>query len=152
MQRLQHFGCTNAFTRVSQCIYSFSHFWAISSTYHQSSLRQNSPSLPRRHPPSYAKVSRKLISCPPPLARHESSDTNYSYLLGSGGTLMFDITIVAQSFIYRPKPFTRGRRISRTVNEEEAGLLSAGATGAEDPTTPSRRRLPTNDSDRVADS
>ncbi|THH33944.1 hypothetical protein EUX98_g201 [Antrodiella citrinella] len=65
------------------------------------------------------------------------------YLLGSGGTLMFDVTIVAQSFIYRPKAHLRGRRSSRTVNEEEAGLLSADATGAEDPITPSRRRLPT---------
>ena len=58
---------------------------------------------------------------------------------------MFDVTIVTQSFIYRPKAHTRGRRASRTVNEEEAGLLSADATGAlsEDPITPSRRRLPT---------
>ncbi|KIP08760.1 hypothetical protein PHLGIDRAFT_126828 [Phlebiopsis gigantea 11061_1 CR5-6] len=65
------------------------------------------------------------------------------YLLGSGGTLMFDITIVTQSFLYRPKA-VRGRRLSRTVNEEEEGLLSAGATGAEDPLTPSRRRMPTS--------
>ncbi|KAI0082619.1 hypothetical protein K474DRAFT_1654730 [Panus rudis PR-1116 ss-1] len=73
------------------------------------------------------------------------------YLLGSGGTLMFDVTIVAQSFIYRPKSHNRGRRKSRTVNEEEAGLLSAGATGAEDPvSTPSRRRLPILSSDALA--
>ncbi|TCD63614.1 hypothetical protein EIP91_005165 [Steccherinum ochraceum] len=52
------------------------------------------------------------------------------YLLGSGGTLMFDVTIVTQSFIYRPKAHLRGRLSSR--NEEEAGLLSADATGAED--------------------
>lgn len=64
---------------------------------------------------------------------------------------MFDVTIVAQSFIYRPKAFSRGRRISRTLDQEEAGLLSAGATGA-DPTTPSRRRLPTNESDTVVNS
>jgi len=61
------------------------------------------------------------------------------YLLGSGGTLMFDVTIVTQSFLYRPKVHGRGRRASR-VNEEEEGLLSAGATGALDPGTPSRRR------------
>jgi len=64
------------------------------------------------------------------------------YLLGSGGTLMFDVTIVVQSFLYRPETNLRGRRLSRSLSEEE-GLLSAGATGAEDPLTPSRRRLPT---------
>lgn len=60
---------------------------------------------------------------------------------------MFDVTIVTQSFIYRPKSHLRGRKSSRTVNEEEAGLLSAGATGAEDPSTPSRRRIPLCESD-----
>ncbi|KIY72219.1 hypothetical protein CYLTODRAFT_418197 [Cylindrobasidium torrendii FP15055 ss-10] len=39
------------------------------------------------------------------------------YLLGSGGTLIFDITIVAQSFIYRPK------HLRRASMEEEARLL-----------------------------
>lgn len=67
----------------------------------------------------------------------------FRYLLGSGGTLMFDVTIVTQSFLYRPKPHMRGRRLSTTINEEEEALLSAGATGADDPLTPSRRRLPT---------
>ncbi|KAH9843067.1 PQ loop repeat-domain-containing protein [Rhodofomes roseus] len=61
------------------------------------------------------------------------------YLLGSGGTLVFDITIVAQSLIYRQKTY-RGRRSSRSLAAEEEGLLSAGATGTEDVTTPSRRR------------
>ncbi len=61
------------------------------------------------------------------------------YILGSGGTLMFDITIVTQSFLYRPKAHLRGRRASRTFEEEE-GLLGAGATGSDDPITPSRRR------------
>ncbi|GLB34871.1 putative repeated motif containing protein [Lyophyllum shimeji] len=45
------------------------------------------------------------------------------YLLGSAGTLIFDITIVAQSFVYRP----RHRRHSTLYNsrvEEEAGLLT----------------------------
>ena len=48
------------------------------------------------------------------------------YLLGSGGTLMFDITIVSQSFIYRPRAHRgRGRSVrARTINEEETGLLS----------------------------
>lgn len=57
---------------------------------------------------------------------------------------MFDITIVTQSFLYRPKAHLRGRHLSR-AHEEEEGLLSADATGAEDPSTPSRRRLPTGD-------
>lgn len=61
---------------------------------------------------------------------------------------MFDVTIVIQSFLYRPKPM-RGRRGSRTIVEEEEGLLSAGATGAEDPFTPSRRRMPITPSDGV---
>ncbi|KAF7969899.1 hypothetical protein HWV62_25635 [Athelia sp. TMB] len=55
------------------------------------------------------------------------------YLLGSGGTLMFDVTIVCQSFVYRAKPKHRGR--GRTAREEEAGLLSEDAVTA--PETPS---------------
>ncbi|TFK30013.1 hypothetical protein FA15DRAFT_581170 [Coprinopsis marcescibilis] len=50
------------------------------------------------------------------------------YLLGSGGTLMFDITIVIQSHLYRPKPKRHQSLHSRlSVSEEEAGLLSADA-------------------------
>jgi len=48
------------------------------------------------------------------------------YLLGSAGTLMFDITIVAQSFIYRPKP----RRLSilhSGRHEEGSALLGSDA-------------------------
>lgn len=56
---------------------------------------------------------------------------------------MFDVTIVTQSFLYRSKPHARGKRLSMTINEEEEALLSAGATGAEDSLTPSRRRMPT---------
>ncbi|KAI0685158.1 PQ loop repeat-domain-containing protein [Cytidiella melzeri] len=81
------------------------------------------------------------------LPEHEASAflrESIPYLLGSAGTLMFDVTIVTQSFFYRPKPHMRGRHLSR-AREEEEGLLSAGATGAEDPSTPSRRRLPTGD-------
>ncbi|KAI0362104.1 hypothetical protein OH77DRAFT_1416318 [Trametes cingulata] len=62
------------------------------------------------------------------------------YLLGSGGTLMFDVTIVAQSLLYRPKAFARGRRTSRSYNEEEAGLLDAARSGAEGSPVTSRRR------------
>ncbi|KAL7283393.1 hypothetical protein ACG7TL_002823 [Trametes sanguinea] len=64
-----------------------------------------------------------------------------SYLLGSGGTLMFDVTIVAQSLIYRPKALIRGRRTSRSYSEEEAGLLDAsrGTSGAGTSPVASRR-------------
>ncbi|KAI0302134.1 PQ loop repeat-domain-containing protein [Russula brevipes] len=63
------------------------------------------------------------------------------YLLGSGGTLMFDVAIVTQSFIYRPPSRTRASRsFSREVTvAEEEGLLRAD--DAEEPYTP-RRRLP----------
>lgn len=44
------------------------------------------------------------------------------YLLGSAGTLMFDITIVAQSFIYRSRPRRASTIPSRL--EEETGLLT----------------------------
>jgi hypothetical protein len=53
------------------------------------------------------------------------------YLLGSGGTLMFDVTIVCQSLLYRKRaPLRpRGRRATaaRALDEEEAGLLDAEA-------------------------
>lgn len=55
---------------------------------------------------------------------------------------MFDVTIVTQSFLYRGKPRARGRTFTRAIAEEEEALLSAGATGAEDSITPSRRRFP----------
>lgn len=38
---------------------------------------------------------------------------------------MFDITIVGQSFCYRPRP---RRHLSRALDEEEAGLLSGSDT------------------------
>ncbi|KAF8911005.1 PQ loop repeat-domain-containing protein [Gymnopilus junonius] len=67
---------------------------------------------------------------PPP----ESTDyirESIPYLLGSVGTLLFDITIVSQSFCYRH----RHRRHStlshaRALDEEEAGLLSGDALSA----------------------
>ena len=72
------------------------------------------------------------------------------YLLGSGGTLMFDITIVSQSFIYRPRSHRgRGRSIrARTLNEEETGLLT-GDTLAQPPLSSSgvsQHGLTTNES------
>lgn len=68
------------------------------------------------------------------------------YLLGSGGTLMFDVTIVSQFALYRRKasPRERGRRtsVSRHIAEEE-GLL--GEDVEEGTTTPQRRRHPVED-------
>ncbi|KAI0306481.1 PQ loop repeat-domain-containing protein [Multifurca ochricompacta] len=69
------------------------------------------------------------------------------YLLGSGGTLMFDVTIVTQSFIYRPRPPARGRRTSlqeATAAEEESLMR---ADDVEEVYTP-RRRLPVTAEER----
>ncbi|KAF8636680.1 hypothetical protein AX17_003486 [Amanita inopinata Kibby_2008] len=59
----------------------------------------------------------------PPLST-EFIRESIPYLLGSAGTLMFDITIVAQSFIYRPRRH-RHSIIDDSVMTEETGLLSA---------------------------
>ncbi|PPR01480.1 hypothetical protein CVT26_015103 [Gymnopilus dilepis] len=61
----------------------------------------------------------------PPPASSEYIRESIPYLLGSIGTLLFDITIVSQSFCYRH----RHRRHStsahlRALDEEEAGLLA----------------------------
>ena len=54
---------------------------------------------------------------------------------------MFDVTIVAQSFIYRPNPRLNGSRIlsREVIGPEEEGLIRAD--DVEEPYTP-RRRLP----------
>ena len=49
------------------------------------------------------------------------------YLLGSGGTLMFDITIVGQSFCYKSRHKRHSSLHARLLDEEEAGLLSDDA-------------------------
>ena len=69
------------------------------------------------------------------------SYTFCSYLLGSGGTLMFDVTIVTQSLIYRPHPPARASRAfaHEITAAEEEGLLRAN--DAEETYT-TRRRLP----------
>jgi len=64
----------------------------------------------------------------PPPASTEFFKESIPYLLGSGGTLMFDITIVSQAFIYRgrhPRRRGRGNSIvhSAALAEERAGLL-----------------------------
>lgn len=62
------------------------------------------------------------------------------YILGSGGTLMFDVTIVTQSFLYRSPSQRKGSKIlAGDVPAEEEGLLSAGATGANEAASPRRR-------------
>ncbi|KAJ2913434.1 hypothetical protein MD484_g6972, partial [Candolleomyces efflorescens] len=53
------------------------------------------------------------------------------YLLGSSGTLMFDITIVTQSFIYRPRP--KRQHTTPRLLEEEAGLLASDALSPHPP-------------------
>ena len=68
-----------------------------------------------------------------------------SYLLGSAGTLMFDVTIVSQSFLYRKpadkeKSGWRSSRTGRGTSAEEEGLLGAGTTGADEGTSPQHRR------------
>lgn len=65
----------------------------------------------------------------PPPASTEFLRESVPYLLGSGGTLVFDITIVTQSLIYRRPRKRHGssaRSRSRMV-EEEAGLLTGDA-------------------------
>ncbi|KAJ7271890.1 PQ loop repeat-domain-containing protein [Mycena haematopus] len=61
----------------------------------------------------------------PPPASSEFLRESLPYLLGSGGTLMFDVTIVSQSWLYRARPRRHGR--SRTQLEEESGLMAGEA-------------------------
>jgi solute carrier family 66 (lysosomal lysine-arginine transporter), member 1 len=58
---------------------------------------------------------------------------------------MFDVTIVSQSFLYRKpvdkeKSGWRSSRTGRGTSAEEEGLLSAGATGADEGASPQHRR------------
>lgn len=74
-----------------------------------------------------------------------ASDFSLSYILGSAGTLMFDVTIVSQSILYRKltdkeKATKRDWRVSRGASAEEEGLLSTGATGTEEGASPPTRR------------
>ncbi|KAG7447911.1 uncharacterized protein BT62DRAFT_890148 [Guyanagaster necrorhizus] len=60
----------------------------------------------------------------PPPASTDFIKESIPYLLGSGGTLLFDITIVMQSFVYAPK----SRRRSSSVSiEEDRRLLDGDA-------------------------
>lgn len=65
---------------------------------------------------------------------------------------MFDVTIVSQSFLYREptdreKASKRNFRLGRGTSAEEEGLLSAGATGADEGTSPQHRRKTVDDGD-----
>jgi hypothetical protein len=65
---------------------------------------------------------------------------------------MFDITIVSQSFLYRKstdkeKLYRRNSRVGRGASPEEEGLLSAGATGADEGISPQHRRRTVGDTD-----
>ncbi|KAF9535260.1 PQ loop repeat-domain-containing protein [Crepidotus variabilis] len=68
----------------------------------------------------------------PPSEAWEFIRQSLPYLIGSGGTLMFDITIVSQSFCYRPRQHRRhhAATYARVPDEEEAGLLSGDALAA----------------------
>ncbi|KAJ7125461.1 PQ loop repeat-domain-containing protein [Mycena crocata] len=65
-------------------------------------------------------TSEKVFQ-PPPVST-EFLRESLPYLLGSGGTLVFDVTIVSQSLIYRRPP----RRHNRGRTLEEEGALLAG--------------------------
>ena len=65
---------------------------------------------------------------------------------------MFDVTIVSQFFLYRRltnkgKIGRRNSRAGRGMSPEEEGLLSAGATGADEGVAPQHRRRIMGDSD-----
>ncbi|PFH54276.1 hypothetical protein AMATHDRAFT_72778 [Amanita thiersii Skay4041] len=94
-------------------------------------------------------LSSPKVRLPPPIST-EFIRESIPYLLGSGGTLMFDITIVTQSFIYRPRR-RRHSLLNNTLVSEETGLLSgdginnealsAGRTSAA-PTGPLAKPIP----------
>ncbi|KAL4077108.1 PQ loop repeat-domain-containing protein [Scleroderma yunnanense] len=69
----------------------------------------------------------------PPPASTQFLRESIPYLLGSGGTFLFDITIIIQSFIYRGKPprshmRSRGSSLVRSAAiAEEAALLRGDA-------------------------
>ncbi|KAJ7741522.1 PQ loop repeat-domain-containing protein [Mycena maculata] len=77
----------------------------------------------------------------PPPASSEFLRESLPYLLGSGGTLMFDVAIVSQSLIYRRAPRRHGK--GRTLGEEESGLI-AGDTLAHEPPRGRMSRTPSS--------
>ncbi|KAJ7046908.1 PQ loop repeat-domain-containing protein [Mycena alexandri] len=63
-------------------------------------------------------LTSEKVFLPPPVSTDFLRES-LPYLLGSGGTLMFDVTIVSQSVIYR-----RPRRHGRSRTEEEGALMA----------------------------
>ncbi|KJA27109.1 hypothetical protein HYPSUDRAFT_131638 [Hypholoma sublateritium FD-334 SS-4] len=91
-------------------------------------------------------VSSILISprrfLPPPQSTQYIRES-IPYLLGSGGTLIFDMTIVAQSFCYKPRHRRHASaHVVRPFDEEEAGLLSGDALSAHPDSAITNRGLP----------
>ncbi|EJD36578.1 hypothetical protein AURDEDRAFT_154575 [Auricularia subglabra TFB-10046 SS5] len=84
-------------------------------------------------------TSPPFADAPTPEARTAFLKESIPYLLGSGGTLVFDITIVIQSFVYAPKP-----KVEATGAEEE-GLLNGDAAAEDEdgPRSPSTVRAST---------
>jgi uncharacterized protein with PQ loop repeat len=70
-------------------------------------------------------VSSILSNNLPPAEAAKYLRESIPYLIGSGGTLLFDVTIVSQSFIYR-RPLRR-QESSRKLTQEEVGLLAEEA-------------------------
>ncbi|EJD36580.1 hypothetical protein AURDEDRAFT_74102, partial [Auricularia subglabra TFB-10046 SS5] len=84
-------------------------------------------------------TSPPFADAPTTEARTAFLKESIPYLLGSGGTLVFDITIVIQSFVYAPKP-----KVEATGAEEE-GLLNGDAAAEDEdgPRSPSTVRAST---------
>ena len=126
------------FYRVYQCFSSSLLSLATFSTSCPYFLRPVCAPLSRSRPPSSLSVCRgSIMAIVPP----HFLTASRRYLIGSGGTLMFDVTIVTQSFIYRQRPSPRGRRLSThdsSIAEEESLIR---ADDLEESYT-SRRRLP----------
>lgn len=67
-------------------------------------------------------TSPKLYQSPP--VSTDFIRESIPYLIGSAGTLIFDSTIVAQSFLYKPKTLHRHSTASQLpVDDEEVSLL-----------------------------
>ncbi|KAG5647240.1 hypothetical protein DXG03_000775 [Asterophora parasitica] len=58
----------------------------------------------------------------PPVESAAFINESIPYLLGSAGTLLFDVTIVGQSLVYRPRH--KRHAVYSRVDEEETGLLT----------------------------
>ena len=134
----------------SPCTFSSSHSLETLSMFHRSS-RLRSWTLPGLRPRHISeRVFREFLVFHNPMQPRISHIL--SYLLGSAGTLMFDVTIVSQFFLYQKltdkgKMGRRNSRVGRGMSPEEEGLLSAGATGADEGASPQHRRRTMGDPD-----